>query len=59
MHSWCRLLQAVWNRFVGLFVGLFKAVILKFYQYVVDPAEPDSLAIRILLPGLRPDPSSA
>ena len=38
----CRLMQAATQRVVGLFAGLFKAVVLKFYQYVVDPAPADS-----------------
>ena len=37
-----RIMQAAAQRFVGLFVGLGKAVVLKFYQYVVDPAPYDS-----------------
>ena len=30
------------QRFVGLVFGLLEAVLIKFYQYVVDPAAPDS-----------------
>ena len=38
----CRLLSAVTQRFVGLIFGLLEAVLIKFYQYIVDPAAPDS-----------------
>lgn len=38
-----RLMSAVAQRFVGLFVGLLNAGLVRIYQYVVDPAPPDSL----------------
>lgn len=41
-----RLIQAATQRLVGLFVGLFQALVLKFYQYVVDPAPGDSWPAR-------------
>jgi len=42
-----RLLTAVTQRFVGLITGLVEASLVSFYQYVVDPAPPDSWPVRL------------
>ena len=42
----CRLVSAVTQRLAGGIIGLLEAVLLKFYQYVVDPAEPGTWPIR-------------
>lgn len=42
----CRLVSAVTQRVAGGIIGLLEAVLLKFYQYVVDPAEPGTWPIR-------------
>ena len=38
----CRLVSATISRLIGLLFGVAEGTILKFYQYVVDPAPPDS-----------------
>lgn len=43
MH--CRLVSALTQRLVGGLIGLVEAALLKFYQYVVDPADPDTWPI--------------
>lgn len=40
-------MSAVTQRVVGLFVGLFQAILVKIYQYIVDPAPPNSLPNRV------------
>ena len=41
-----RLVSAVTQRLAGGIIGLLEAVLLKFYQYVVDPADPGTWPIR-------------
>ena len=43
---WCRLVSALTQRLLGGLIGLFEAAFLKFYQYVVDPADPGTWPIR-------------
>lgn len=42
----CRLVSALTQRLLGGLLGLLEAAFLKFYQYVVDPAEPGTWPIR-------------
>lgn len=45
--SLCRLVSAVAQRFGGLLFGLLEMTLVKFYQYVVDPAPPGSWPVRL------------
>ena len=45
--SSCRLVSAVAQRFGGLLFGLLEMTLVKFYQYVVDPAPPGSWPVRL------------
>ncbi|DBA91995.1 TPA: hypothetical protein ACH3X2_003884 [Trebouxia sp. C0005] len=45
-YSLMWLVSAVTQRLAGGIIGLLEAVLLKFYQYVVDPAEPGTWPIR-------------
>ncbi len=40
------MVSAVTQRLAGGIIGLLEAVLLKFYQYVVDPADPGTWPIR-------------
>jgi len=44
---WRRLVSAVAQRFGGLLFGLLEMTLVKFYQYVVDPAPPGSWPVRL------------
>lgn len=43
----CRLAMAAVNRVGGLAAGIANAIFVKFYQYVVDPAEADTWPFRL------------
>ena len=43
----CRLAMAAVNRVGGLAAGIVNAIFVKFYQYVVDPAEADTWPFRL------------
>lgn len=45
-YSLMWLISALTQRLVGGVVGLLEAALIKFYQYVVDPADPDTWPIR-------------
>ena len=38
----CRVTTGILEYFVGLFAGIFQALVLIIYQRLVDPAPPDS-----------------
>ncbi len=43
----CRLAMAAVNRVGGLAAGIVNAIFVRFYQYVVDPAEADTWPFRL------------
>jgi hypothetical protein len=42
----CRLIVAIFQRLAGLSMGLLEVGLLKFYQWVVDTAPPESWSVR-------------